>query len=152
MDLLTVQIENKTISFYVKDVERVLNAVEITELPGHPEIMLGAINFHGEILPVADIRRKFSLQAKPVDPDDKMVILKTGERRFVVLVDRVLGSLEVPDEMIKDLNASWPELKYDDKVLDTAGELVIINNTKDFFLNVDVYHLDEILRKISDRS
>ncbi|MGE5430706.1 MAG: chemotaxis protein CheW [Syntrophomonadaceae bacterium] len=152
MDILTAQIDNKKISFYVRDVDRVLHAVELTELPGHPDIMPGVINFHGEILPVFDIRRKFALPDKTVDPEDKIIILKNGGRRFAVYVDSILNSLSVPEWKIKNIDSSWPELNYKDSMLDTAGELVIINNAGDFFLNVDIYELDEILKKISDRS
>lgn len=152
MDILTAQIDNKEISFYAQDVERVLNAVEMTDLPGHPEVMLGVINFHGEILPVADIRRKFSLPQRDVEPEDKVIILKGTERRFAVYVDNVINIFNVPDEKIKNLNSSWPELKNKDNVFDTAGELIIINNTEDFFLNIDVYELDEILKKLSGKS
>lgn len=152
MDILTAQIDKKEISFYVRDVERVLNAVEMTELPDHPEIMLGVINFHGEILPVADIRRKFALPKKDVEPEDKIIILKSTGRRFAVYVDSVINSFNVPEEKIKNLNSSWPELNYKDNVFDTAGGLIIINNTENFFLNIDVYELDEILKKLSGRS
>jgi len=151
MNILTAKIDKRKISFYARDVERVLNAVEITELPEHPDIMLGVINFHGDILPVADIRRKFALPQKPVEPEDKIIILKSRDRRrYAVYVSSVLGNLDVPDEKVKNLDKAWPELNYKDKVLDTAGELVIINNTENFFLNTDIYKLDEILKKISE--
>ncbi|MGE5621231.1 MAG: chemotaxis protein CheW [archaeon] len=149
LDILTAQIDNKKISFYVRDVERVLNAVAVTELPEHPDILLGVISFHGVILPVADIRRKFALPPKPVEPEDKIIVLKSQDRRFAVYVDHILNSLDVPGEKIKNLNSSWPELNYKDNVLDTSGDLIIINNTGAFFLNADIYQLNEILKKIS---
>lgn len=152
MDILTAKIDNKEISFYVRDVEQVLNAVEMTDLPGHPEVMTGAINFHGEILPVADIRRKFAMPKKDAEPRDKIIILKSADRRFAVYVDSVISILNVPNDKIKNLNSSWPELNYKTNVLDTAGELIIISNTEDFFLNVDICELDEILKKLYDRS
>ncbi|MCU7494620.1 MAG: chemotaxis protein CheW [Ignavibacteria bacterium] len=143
--------DKKKISFYLRDVESVLKAVAITELAGKPDIMLGVINYHGDILPVADMRRKFALPEKPVDPGDKIIILKGGERRFAVYVDDILSSLDIPEEKIKSLNSSWPELNYKNSVLDVAGELIIINNTEDFFLNVEIYKLDEILKKLSGK-
>lgn len=151
MDIITAQVDKKKISFYLRDVESVLKAVAITELAGKPDIMLGVINYHGDILPVADMRRKFALPEKPVDPGDKIIILKGGERRFAVYVDDILSSLDIPEEKIKSLNSSWPELNYKNSVLDVAGELIIINNTEDFFLNVEIYKLDEILKKLSGK-
>lgn len=149
LDILIAQIDNNKISFYVRDVDRVLNAVEITELPEGPDILLGVINFHGDILPVLDIRRKFSLPVKEVEPEDKIIILKSQSRRFAVHVDRVLETISVPDNMIKSLNSSWPELNYKSRIFDTAGDLVIIHDTGDFFLSIDIYEFDEILRKLS---
>jgi purine-binding chemotaxis protein CheW len=151
LDIITAQVDKKKISFYLRDVESVLKAVAITELAGKPDIMLGVINYHGDILPVADMRRKFALPEKPVDPGDKIIILKGGERRFAVYVDDILSSLDIPEEKIKSLNSSWPELNYKNSVLDVAGELIIINNTEDFFLNVEIYKLDEILKKLSGK-
>ncbi|HEX2869228.1 MAG TPA: chemotaxis protein CheW [Ignavibacteriales bacterium] len=151
MDILTAQIDNNKISFYVRDVDRVLNAVEITELPEGPDILLGVINFHGEVLPVLDIRRKFSLPEKEVEPEDKIIILQNQNRRFAVHVDRVLETFSVPDNMIKSLNSSWPELDYKSRIFDTAGDLVIIHEAGDFFLSIDIYELDEIIRKLSGK-
>ena len=42
-------------------VERVVQAVEITPLPGAPDGMLGVIDVAGRVLPVFDLRQRLEL-------------------------------------------------------------------------------------------
>ena len=72
-------------------VVKVIHAVEIRHLPKAPEIISGIINVKGQIIPVADIRKRFGLAAREIDPDDRMIIADTGKRQVAILVDTVTG-------------------------------------------------------------
>ncbi len=47
-------------------IEIVVRMVEITPIPGSPSFILGAINFHGKVIPVVDLRQRFGMPIRPI--------------------------------------------------------------------------------------
>ena len=66
-------------------VERIVRLVEIAALPEAPEIVLGIINVHGEIIPVIDLRKRFCLPERELELDSHLVIARTARRRVALL-------------------------------------------------------------------
>ena len=59
LSLVVFSIAGQRYALNLPVVERVLRMVEVSPLPKAPLIVLGVINFHGEIIPAIDIRRRF---------------------------------------------------------------------------------------------
>ena len=54
--------------------------------------MLGLVSVRGDVLPVADMRRRFGLAPRPVHPDDHLVIARTPDGLLLVHdLDRFLA-------------------------------------------------------------
>ncbi len=73
----------------VSVVERVIPAVEIAQLPGAPEGVLGVINFQGRIVPVFDLRARLGAPARPLQASDHLVLAHTRQRMVALLVESV---------------------------------------------------------------
>lgn len=117
-------------------VERVVPMVEITPLPEAPEIVLGIVNFHGEIVSVVDIRKRFHLKERKISPDSFLVIAQISKRKVALVVDsfdsvRMLG----PGQKTKaDLSVTFS--KYLSGVVKTDDGLILIHDL-DLFLSLD---------------
>jgi len=70
-------------------VERVVQAVAVTPLPGAPVCVLGAIDVAGRILPVFSLRRRLQLPERPLRVRDQFVIARACTRAVALLVDEV---------------------------------------------------------------
>ncbi len=102
----------------VDEVERVYRAMQITFLPEAPELLLGLANLGGRILPVVDLRSRLELSDRPIDPDDRLVLL-AGKTAFCFFVDRVLGvDAFVQDAALESKNI-YPKL---DKYISGVGK------------------------------
>jgi purine-binding chemotaxis protein CheW len=75
-------------------VERIVRAVEVTRLPSAPPIVLGAIDVQGRVLPVFNLRRRFGLPERDIDPADQFVIARSASRTVVLVVDAAQGVLQ----------------------------------------------------------
>jgi purine-binding chemotaxis protein CheW len=74
--------------------ERAVPMVAIAPLPDAPEGVQGAINVHGEIVPVLDLRGRLGLAPREPDPGDQLLLVRAS--RLVALpVDEVDGVLEL---------------------------------------------------------
>jgi purine-binding chemotaxis protein CheW len=85
-------------ALYLSAVERVVRAVEITLLPKAPDIVLGVINWQGKIIPVIDVRKRFRLPEREMDPDDRFIIARAAQRQVALAADSVVGIRELTDQ------------------------------------------------------
>jgi purine-binding chemotaxis protein CheW len=126
-------------------VELVIPALEITPLPGAPDIVLGVINLHGAVLPVMDIRARFRLPQRPPDVDDHFVIVRTARRRLVFPVDRVVDVRDIASCNIVDTDETKQFEGYLSGIVRLDNDIVLIHDV-DSFLSIDEERLlDEAL-------
>jgi purine-binding chemotaxis protein CheW len=128
-------------------VERVVRAVEITPLPKAPEVVLGVINAHGEIIPVVDIRKRFQLPARELDPDDRFILARTSRRLVALVADSVVGMRELEDRERVTADQILPGAEYIHGVAKLDGDLVLICDL-DRFLSLDE---EQMLEEVSAR-
>jgi purine-binding chemotaxis protein CheW len=115
-------------ALYLHAVERVVPAVEITLLPGAPDIVFGVINIRGRVIPVVNIRRRFGLPDRKLSLKDHFVLASTGELSVAVITDNVKGVIEYRTDGITYSNKILPDLKYVDGVITLDDGLVLIHD------------------------
>jgi len=72
-------------------VAKVELAVEVTPFPEAPHVVIGAINWRGQILPVLSMRRRLHVPERSVMASDRIIIVQSSRRRIALVVDEVLG-------------------------------------------------------------
>jgi len=113
-------------------VVKVIHAVEIRHLPKSPEIISGIINVKGQIIPVADIRKRFALATHEIDPDDRLIIAETGKRQIAILVDTVTGIRDLASWQQKKAGEALPFAEYLKGVAKIDDELILIYDLEQF--------------------
>jgi purine-binding chemotaxis protein CheW len=114
-------------------VERVVRAVEITPLPGAPDVILGVINVHGSVVPVADVRKRFGLPPREIELDHAIVIARAANRPLALVADRVHGVLEYSESDLVGGGQIVPSAGHVAAVAKTREGLVIIQDLDRFF-------------------
>jgi purine-binding chemotaxis protein CheW len=116
-------------------VERVVRAVEITPLPKAPEIVLGAIDAQGRVIPVVDVRKRFRLPTREMDMDDRFIIARTS-----LAVDSVIGIRTLADGEVVSAEQALPFAEYLRGVAKMEDGIVLIYDL-DQFLSLDEEHM-----------
>ena len=93
--IVLFSLEELRYALYLSDVVKVERAVEITPLPKAPQVVSGVINYHGEIIPVIDIRKLFRLPQRDIHLEDQFIIARTSQRLVVLVVDSVNGVYDI---------------------------------------------------------
>lgn len=65
--LVVFTLDNQKYALHLSAVETIIRAVEFTALPKTPKIVNGIINFHGKIIPLFNIRKRFNLPHKELE-------------------------------------------------------------------------------------
>lgn len=134
--LVIFSLNERLYALYLSAVERVVRAVEITPLPGAPEIVLGAVNVQGKIIPIFDIRKRFRLPEREISLGDHLLIARTSRRMVGLVADAVSGILERTDHEIVAADAIVPGLEYLAGVLKLEGDIILIHDL-DRFLSIE---------------
>jgi purine-binding chemotaxis protein CheW len=133
---LVFRLDQQQYALKLPAVERVIHIVEITPLPKAPEIVLGVINYYGQIIPIVNIRSLFRLPEKEPDLSDQLIIARTSKRQIALLVDTVTGVMESPIAEIIAADRILHGLDYIEGVVEVGDGLILIHNL-DTFLSLE---------------
>lgn len=118
-------------------VERIIGMVEIAPFPKAPEIVGGVIDFHGELMPVFDVRRRFRLPARPHRLQDQLLIARTRRRRVALAVDAVEDVVTCPAGAQIDPATVVPGLEYVRGVTRIEPHGLVFVHDLDSFLSLE---------------
>lgn len=134
--ILVFRLENGKYALESSCVERVVPMVEVTPLPKAPEMVLGIVNFHGEIVSVFNVRKRFQLKEKKISPDDFLIIAHTSKRMVALVVDVLDGVKTLEPGQITKSAKSAAFSDYLSGVVKTTDGLILIHDL-DLFLSLD---------------
>jgi purine-binding chemotaxis protein CheW len=126
-------------------VERIVRAVHVTPMPRAPAIVLGAIDVQGRVLPVFNIRRRFGLPERTVDPADQFLIAHTARRSVVLVIDAAQGVLEHAATAVTEAANVAQDLEHIRGVIQLDDGLVLIHDLERFLSPDESRVLDEAM-------
>ena len=132
VEYVVFHLDEQQYALKVSAVERVVHAVELTLLPEAPDIVLGIINIHGKIIPVVNIRRRFHLPEKDIEPTNRLIIAHTLKRTVALVVDVVLGVIETPEDRVVKTNTVLPGMDYVQGVVKREDGMILIHDLNKF--------------------
>jgi purine-binding chemotaxis protein CheW len=91
---LSFQLASETYAVPIKSVSEIIGLPDITHVPNLPEYMRGIINLRGKVMPVMDLRRKFSLPSTNYTRETCIIIVDLWSRKIGLIVDTVREVLD----------------------------------------------------------
>ncbi len=116
----------------VNTAERVVHMVAVSPLPGAPGITIGAINVHGAVVPVLDLRRRFGLPPLDYGVNGHLLIVRTPTRSVAFPVDAVVEVTEVDSGTISPAAILLPGVGYVSGIVTTPDGLLFIHDVGTF--------------------
>jgi purine-binding chemotaxis protein CheW len=132
-------------------VQRVVGMVEVTPLPKAPEIVLGVIDFQGNIVPVMSMRQRFGLPEPETNLGDQLIVAETATRRVALVVNSVTGVLERTAEEVTEAGKIVPGVQYVEGITRLEGGIVFIHNLDHFLSGKEERQLDGLLAQMAGR-
>lgn len=143
--LVVFRLDQQRYALPLAVVERVVRAVEVTPLPSAPAIVLGAIDVHGRVLPVLNVRRRFLLPERRICPRDWFLLARTARHTVVLVVDESEGVIERPRDDIVASTRIVPGLEQFPGVLTLDDGLVLVHDLEKFLSLDEARALDEAM-------
>jgi purine-binding chemotaxis protein CheW len=132
MEIVLFSLDEPRYALELSSVERVVRSVEITPLPGAPDIVPGVINFQGRVIPVVDIRKRFNLPVRGIDLNDRFIIARTSRRLIALTVDSVTGVQMIENRELAVAGQDIPFASCIQGAAKVDGDIILIYDLERF--------------------
>ena len=133
MRWVLMTVDGQTYALPLTAVDRILRMVEVTPLPGAPDVVEGVIDIQGEVVPVVSIRRRLGLIHRRVEISDSLVVAHARNRRLAVIAESVLDVVERSGGDRVSTSDIARGTQYIEGLLKTDDGLVLIQDLDKFF-------------------
>ncbi|MCK4574076.1 MAG: purine-binding chemotaxis protein CheW [candidate division Zixibacteria bacterium] len=126
IQLVSFNLGQEEFGIDILKVQEINRMVEITKVPQAPSYVEGVINLRGKVIPVIDLRRKFSLEAGEYDKNTRIVVVDVSGHVIGMVVDAVSevlriprSTIEPPPEIVTSLDSEYIRgvVKLEEKLL-----------------------------------
>jgi purine-binding chemotaxis protein CheW len=147
-EVLVFEVASQRYALPTRDVRELVRAVTITPLPDAPPVIEGVVNVRGRVLPVLDIRARFGLPARPLEPSDHFIVASAGTRGVILRVDRATHLARVDEACIQGRESVGAGGGYVAGVAKMEGGLVLIHDVATFLSAAESASLEAALAPV----
>jgi purine-binding chemotaxis protein CheW len=142
------------VTFYIGDevygvevlkVQEIIGMTRITHVPNTMLYMKGVINLRGSVVPVVDMRLKFSMKEREYDAFTVIIIVEVLERMIGMIVDSVSDVASIPVRSIQDTPhfSSKIETDFIKGIGQVEEKLIIILDVDRILTSADIRDFDK---------
>ena len=128
----------------VTHIDHVVRMVMIIPIIAAPKAVAGIVNYHGVVLPVFSLRKRFSSPDRSPIPEDILIITGSAKRKVALIADQVQGVVDLPEEMIQ-AEEILPGITGVQGVIRTGDGMILITDLDRFLLPEEEVTLRRIL-------
>ena len=133
VSFVVFRLDGERFALPLDQVEIVLRMVSVTPAPDAPPWVIGVIDLHGRVIPVADLRQRLGHPAKEPHRDDRLLVMSLAERTFALVVDEVTEVLALPDSEVEIPPDPLGDSRYLRAVVRREDGLILILDSASLF-------------------
>ena len=102
---LTFVLENEEYGLEILKVREIIGMMDITSVPQTPKFDKGVINLRGKVIPIVDLRLKFSMPEAEYTKETCIIVVDIKGVFVGIVVDTVKEVLDIKEEDIEETRA-----------------------------------------------
>ena len=95
------RLANEEYGLDIMRVQEIILIGAITQIPQVPDYVRGLINLRGHVIPIVDLRQRFSLPASDETEDHRIIVVNVSDKMIGILVDSVNQVTRVTADQIE---------------------------------------------------
>jgi purine-binding chemotaxis protein CheW len=99
---LTFGLADEEYGVEILKVREIIGMMDITAVPKAPPHVQGVVNLRGKVVPVIDLRTRFSMPTVESTEETCIIVVVVGSREIGVVVDKVSEVLDIAEKDIED--------------------------------------------------
>ena len=92
---LTFSLNSEEYGIEILKVREIIGVMDITTVPQTPDFMKGVINLRGKVIPVVDLRLKFSMHEEEYTQETCVIVVEADSSQVGIIVDSVSEVLDI---------------------------------------------------------
>ncbi len=86
----------------ILSIQEIIKPIPYTRVPRTPDYVLGVFNLRGNVIPLIDLRKKFSLSSKSHDQDTRYIVLKDDNNVVGFVIDKLTEAIRIKEKDIEE--------------------------------------------------
>ena len=130
----------------ISQVREIIRMQEITSVPRAPEFIEGVINLRGKVIPVVDLRARFSMPGTERTDEHRIVVVDVSSQDIGMVVDAVTEVSRIPSSSIEPPSnvITTNDSEYLTGIVKTDEKLIILLDIAKVISNADADALEEV--------
>jgi purine-binding chemotaxis protein CheW len=136
----------------IQEVKEVIRIREITRLPKAPDFVKGVINLRGDVIPVIDLREKFSMEVEDYTDMTRVIVVEVDGKSIGMVVDSVSHVLRLSRDQIDPAPPLVGGLagEYIKGVGKLDEKLIILLNIERILSQEEKIELDQLQQEVAE--
>lgn len=109
----------------ILNIQEIIKPIEFTRVPSVPDYVLGVFNLRGNVIPLIDLRKRFSLSAGKQSASTRYIVMKDDDNIAGFVIDRLTEAIRInrnridppPETLVKDKGMIYGIGKRDQNIL-----------------------------------
>lgn len=101
IQLVGLKLGDEEYAIDVLKIQEIIRTVEITSVPRTEGFVLGVMNLRGKVIPVIDLRIRFSLEKMDFDKETRIIVVKFETENIGFVVDEVTEVIRINRNMVE---------------------------------------------------
>jgi purine-binding chemotaxis protein CheW len=106
------EVGDRRLALPASGIREIVRAVAVAPLPQAPPVVEGVVNVRGTILPVIDVRPRFGMPPRELNPDQHFILAYAGPRLVALRVDRVSELIRADPAAVRSADEAAPGSRH----------------------------------------
>lgn len=93
----------------ILSIQEIIKPIECTRVPSTPGYVLGVFNLRGSVIPLIDLRQKFSLPKQNNTDDTRFIVIRNENQVSGFVIDRLTEAIRINEDKIDPAPESMNE-------------------------------------------
>ena len=144
MQLVSFKLANEMYGIEITKIREIILVGEITQIPETPHYIKGLINLRSSVIPVIDLRARFSLPESTLNEESRIMVLNVAGRTIGIVVDSVNEVLRVGQDQVSPAPPTVASLgkQYMTGLVRLNEQLLILLNVDELFGEEQIAEVD----------
>ena len=101
IQLVGFRLDNEDYAIAITKIQEIILMKPITRVPQVPEFIEGLINLRGSVIPIINLRKRFSLPPRDVDDETRTIVVNIQDKTVGCIVDAVTQVMRINRDQIQ---------------------------------------------------
>ncbi len=100
VQLVCFMVGDEEFAVPILSIQEIIKPIDKTRVPSTPAYVLGVFNLRGSVIPLIDLRQKFSLPPQNMNEETRFIVIRDGDQVSGFVIDRLTEAIRMPEDRI----------------------------------------------------